>query len=178
MNWKLSLLVALVVLPLVALLAFGFGRDPREVPFVLAGKPAPAFSLQRADGEGTVSLAELRGKPLLINFWSTWCIPCKSEHAALLQAARFYKGRVNFLGIIYQDSADAVRAQLKRAGSAYPHVLDPDSSVAIDYGVAGVPESFFIDAKGNIRAKQAGALTASMLHEGLDALLADAESGS
>jgi cytochrome c biogenesis protein CcmG/thiol:disulfide interchange protein DsbE len=171
MNWRLAVIVTLVVAPLIWVLAAGFGHDPHAVPFVLENRPAPAFSLTTLDGK-TVSLASLRGKPVLVNFWSSWCEPCKAEHEALQSSARTYADRVQFLGIVYEDSPQNAEQYLKARGNTFPQLLDPDTHTAIDFGVAGVPESFFIDKGGIIRRKVAGELTYPEISHTLDTLLA------
>jgi cytochrome c biogenesis protein CcmG/thiol:disulfide interchange protein DsbE len=141
----------------VALLATGFGRDPRAVPSVLVGKPAPAFDLVDLEGKA-FSLESLKGTPLMLNFWSTWCGPCKYEHPLLLEGQKRFPG-VRFLGVVYNDQPAAIRRYLAREGQQYPHLLDPTGRTSIDYGVAGVPESFFIDRQGRITHKEAGPLS-------------------
>jgi len=176
MSWRAVIIGSLIVVPLVVILALGFGQDPHEVPSVLEGKPAPAFSLTTVDGE-PISLEAMRGKPVVVNFWSTWCQPCKIEHGLLQQSARLYSGRVQFVGIVYQDEPAAVRRYLATYDQAYPQLLDDGSKVAIDYGVAGVPESFIIDAQGTIVKKQAGVLTPDVLRGTLERLLAGGAQG-
>jgi cytochrome c biogenesis protein CcmG/thiol:disulfide interchange protein DsbE len=146
---------------LVAVLASGFGKDPHAVPSVLEGKPAPEFTLVDLDG-GEISLASLRGKPVVVNFWSTWCMPCKIEHPLLLQAPAAFPD-VTFIGVLYADEADAARRYLKREGAAFRHFEDPGGRAALDFGVAGVPETFFIDAEGTIVYKQVGPLDGQTL---------------
>lgn len=145
-----------VILPLVWLLRSGFGNDPHEVPSVLENTPAPRFSLVDLQGKSW-DLAALRGKPVVVNFWSTWCLPCKQEHPLFQQAALAYDDVV-FLGVIYSDEPAKARAYLEREGTTYSHLVDPDGRTAIDYGVAGVPESYFINAEGVIIHKQVGPL--------------------
>lgn len=151
----------LVVVPVVAILASGFGNDPHARPSALVGTRAQDFQLVDLDGE-PVSLSEFAGKPVVINFWSTWCGPCKFEHPLLQQAAT-QNPDVSFLGVIYSDDPDKVRTYLKRAGSAYPNLVDDGSRTAIDYGVTGVPESFFVDRTGKIVHKEAGPLSPTVL---------------
>jgi cytochrome c biogenesis protein CcmG/thiol:disulfide interchange protein DsbE len=174
MRWTPFLIVAAATGLLVALLAFGFGTNPREVPSVLEGQVAPACSLDGLDGE-QITLAGLRGKPVVVNFWSTWCVPCKTEHGFLQRAARDWRGRVEFIGVVYQDEESKTRAYLAQRGSEYRHFMDPDSKCAIDYGVAGVPETFFIDSNGIIRHKQTGPVTPGTLTAALNAVLAGAQ---
>ena len=153
---------------LVALLASGFGRDPGEMRSVLIERPAPDFTLTDLDG-APVSLSSLKGKPVILNFWSTWCIGCKEEHGALLNAARQHP-EVQFLGIIYQDNPDKIRRYLKAAGGAYPHLEDPGGQAAFDYGVTGIPETFFIDAAGHVAHKEAGPVNPLMLEGWIGAM--------
>ncbi len=173
MPWRGFLLACLVTGPLMLALALAFGRDPHAVPSVLVDRPAPDFSLPALDGE-VVSLRALRGRPVVVNFWATWCLPCQSEHPMLQQAAAAYAGRAFFVGIVYQDEVDAVRRSLQQAGSNFPQLVDVGSKVAIDFGVAGVPESFILDAHGTIVHKASGVLTPRVLRDTLDGLLADA----
>lgn len=160
-NVAVLVMGLVLVVPLVALLASGFGTNPREVPSVLVDQPAPGFTL--VDLEGTTwSLDELEGKPVVLNFWSTWCLPCKQEHDLLQQAARMYP-EIQFLGVIYNDEPAKCRRYLQQKGTAYHHLIDPDGQVALDYGVAGVPETFVIDREGRIVHKQAGVFTARLV---------------
>lgn len=170
MKWRNVIVVVLLVLPIVGILALGFGRDPHAVPFALRGKPAPEFELRTLDGKA-VKLSELRGKPVVLNFWSTWCEPCKAEHELLQSAAQFYGDSVRFLGVVYQDQEPVVRAYLQGRSNLYPQLFDPTTSVAIDFGVAGVPESFLVDAQGVVREKQAGVVNGKVLRDWLDPLV-------
>jgi len=147
----------LLIVPILAILASGFGNDPRAVPSMLEAKPAPAFSLVDLDGK-TVTLAELRGQPLVLNFWSTWCLPCKQEHPMLQQAQRDNPS-VRFLGVLYSDTPVKARAYLKKVGSEYPTLIDENNRVSIDYGVAGVPETFFVSRAGVVVDKWVGPLS-------------------
>lgn len=171
MNWKILGAGALVVIPAVWFLGKGFGVDPRALPSVLEGKPAPGFSLTTLEGEAT-SLDALRGSPVVLNFWATWCVPCLQEHPLLLEGARRYQDRgVVFLGVLYGDEADKANAYLKKHGKAYPTLLDPAQRTAIDYGVGGVPETFFIDRQGQIVRKVSGPVSPDVLVTTLEALL-------
>jgi cytochrome c biogenesis protein CcmG, thiol:disulfide interchange protein DsbE len=162
MKWQQVLFIALATTPLVIVLALGFGRDPHRVPFALRDKPAPMFTLTDLEGK-PVALQNLLGKPVVINFWATWCEPCQSEHALLQEAAKVYAGKVQFVGIVYQDDKPNVKAYLSEQPSNFPQLFDNNSHTAIEYGVAGVPESFFLDAQGVIRAKVAGVLNGETL---------------
>jgi cytochrome c biogenesis protein CcmG/thiol:disulfide interchange protein DsbE len=130
----------------------------RQVP------PRPAPALKLADLAGKVhDLADYRGRVVVLNFWATWCVPCFQEHPLLVGAARSLGERARFVGVIYEDSEEQVRAFLARQGSAYPSLVDPGSRTAIAFGVFGVPETYFIDAEGKIAAKHIGPLDAASL---------------
>jgi cytochrome c biogenesis protein CcmG, thiol:disulfide interchange protein DsbE len=157
---------------IVSLLAVGFLFDPFALPNEMVGKVAPNFELKDLDGN-EVSLKSLRGRPVVLNFWSTWCIPCKQEHPVLVEAAKLYP-EVAFLGVVYMDEAEPIRHYLRRNGSSYPHLIDPDSAVAINYGVTGVPESYFIDRRGRIMFKAAYPVNSPFLAAQLETLLGGA----
>jgi len=132
-----------------------FKSDPHAVPFKLAGKPAPDFTLKRLDNGETVSLTQFKGRPLVLNFWSTWCGPCKMEHPVLSWGAREFGSQVQFLGIVNEDTKGNAEAYVRENGSSYPQLLDTEGLIGVDYGIAGVPETYFVDAQGIIREKYA-----------------------
>jgi cytochrome c biogenesis protein CcmG, thiol:disulfide interchange protein DsbE len=169
------LLVPLVVIPVGWLLLTGFGRDPREVASPLVGNPAPSWEATTLGGE-TLSSADLAGRPYVVNFWASWCLPaCADEHPVLADAFSANPG-LEMVGIIYQDGPDGARGFLGRYGDAgYPHLLDPAGTLAVDFGVTGPPETFFVDADGIIRAKQFGPLTDALMAERLATILPAAE---
>ena len=170
MNTKVLLGGALIVVPLVAVLAMGFQHDPRAIESPLIDKPAPTFSLATVDASPAVSLEALRGKPVVVNFWATWCEPCKAEHPALQALARAWSGRASFVGVVYQDTPEKITAWLGRMGSAYPTVVDAGSAVAMAWGVYGVPETYVLDAGGVIRHKITGPIDPASLDSQLRAL--------
>lgn len=170
MNRVVLAVGLLIVVPLLVFLAIGFRFDPRTIESPLIGKPAPDFSLVDLDGR-TVALDDLAGRPVVINFWATWCQPCVVEHPILLQAARAYEGRAHFVGIVYQDEPDLIRQFVARRGVWGPSLLDPGSRVAIAYGVYGAPETFILDADGRIVRKVTGLVDWNVLSETLDRLL-------
>lgn len=176
MNWRRAVLLSLLLVPALWALGAGFGRDPHAVPSMLEGKAAPNFTLRDLEGR-EVSLARLRGRPVLLNFWATWCYPCQAEHALLQRTALAHHGELEVFGVIYQDEADPVRRYLTEHPSPYAHLMDPNSQVAIDYGVAGVPETFFIDRAGNVALKHAGALHPAVMRGALARILASAPEG-
>jgi cytochrome c biogenesis protein CcmG, thiol:disulfide interchange protein DsbE len=136
----------------VYIMAKGFGTDPHSVPFMLVGKPAPNFTIKRLDREGVVSLKDFAGQPVVLNFWATWCGPCKYEQPVLDLASRQYKDVV-FIGIVFEDTEANTRRYLEETRTPYIHLFDPKSTVAVDFGVSGVPETYFIDRAGVIVKK-------------------------
>ena len=171
------LLVPIVVVPVVLLLLHGFSRDPAAIPSALIGKPMPLFSLVTLDGR-TMTAADLRGKPVVLNFWASWCPSCVDEHAALLNAAQRYGNSVQIVGVLYQDNPDGARGFEARYGEpSWPTLLDPNGSLAIDFGVSGPPESYVIDANGIVRYKQFGPLTPQVIADEVGRLLGTARTG-
>ena len=168
MRW----LVPLSVLPVLALLAYGFRTDPRAIPSPLVGRPAAAFTLTAFDG-APVSLGALRGKVVVVNFWASWCNPaCYDEAPVLEQAWRSYRDRgVVVIGVDIQDTPEAANTFIQRFGLTFANAPDPQGKVAVEYGVYGVPETFFVARDGTIRAKHVGALTDAAIKEKLDPLL-------
>lgn len=156
---------------LLGTIAVGFSRDPGTVDSPLVGKPAPAFDLATLDG-GRVALAALHGRPVIVNFWATWCLPCRDE-APLLEAAATDGAASGLivLGIVYQDGAANASAFMRQYGQTYPGLLDPDGRTALDYGVFGIPETYFIDGLGRIVSKQTGPLDAASLARQTAAIL-------
>jgi cytochrome c biogenesis protein CcmG/thiol:disulfide interchange protein DsbE len=115
------------------------------------GGPAPNFSLKRIDATGKLDLASLRGKPVVINFWASWCVPCKGEAKLLEQAWNQYRSRgVVFVGVDYHDVASDARTFLSHHGITYPTVQDGSGMVGDRYGLTGVPETYFVDRKGRL----------------------------
>jgi cytochrome c biogenesis protein CcmG/thiol:disulfide interchange protein DsbE len=154
--WVLAAGLAVVV-PLLAVLVLNLGRDPHSIRSPMIGRPAPGFSLAPVGGGAPVSLESLRGRPVVINFWATWCVPCFEEHAALTAAARTFR-EAQYLGVVYEDDDRKTQAFLAERGSSYPSLMDAEGRTAIAYGVFGVPETFFIDASGRIVDKYVGPL--------------------
>ncbi|HTG80913.1 MAG TPA: TlpA disulfide reductase family protein [Geobacteraceae bacterium] len=143
----LSLLVLLFVLP---------GCTKKEKPAV-EGNPAPAFTLKDLDGR-EVKLADLKGKVVIVNFWATWCPPCREEIPSMMQLNQAMAGKpFQMLAIsINEGGAQEVQAYFKQSGNSLPALLDPTQQVAKRYGVTGVPESFVIDRNGVILKKVVG----------------------
>jgi cytochrome c biogenesis protein CcmG/thiol:disulfide interchange protein DsbE len=123
----------------------------------LIGQPAPDLTLPYLERAGELSLADLRGDVVVVNFWASWCVPCREEHPALVAAADDYRSSgVTFVGIVYQDQPDQAIAFLDELGRAYDSLIDPDSAAAIEFGVFGVPETYLIDREGIVVGKVTG----------------------
>jgi cytochrome c biogenesis protein CcmG/thiol:disulfide interchange protein DsbE len=183
MNWKRAVIAAAVALPIVALLRFGMTRDPRAIASPLPGRPAPTFELEvfaPGDAAGApavgqrVNFSDLKGNVVVVNFWASWCLPCRDEHSGLSEIATRYADKgVKFVGIVYNDvTANAVRWIREMGGQTYPAVLDPGTRTAIDFGVYGVPETFFIGRDGTVASKYTGPIPPSVLAQRIDSLLA------
>ena len=156
---------------IVALLTVSVARPSAAVDTPIVGRPAPTFDLQTLDG-ARLSMADLRGSPVVLNFWASWCIPCREEAPLLTAADATYRPQgLRILGIVYQDSTDNARDFMARYGQSYPGLLDPDGRTAIDYGVFGIPETFFIDRAGIVRSRQLGAVTEAELRRQIEATL-------
>ena len=115
------------------------------------GGPAPGFTLRRIGSPGKLDLASLRGKPVVLNFWASWCVPCKGEAKMLERAWRQYRRQgVVFLGIDYHDVTSDARTFLSHHGVTYPTVQDGSGAVADRYGGSAVPETYFVDRRGRL----------------------------
>jgi len=160
--------VGLVLLGVIVVAATSSPAKERIADSPLLGLPAPAASGDVVSGpDGT--LAELRGKYVVVNFFATWCVPCRREHPELVQfAARHAQaGDAAVLQVVYGDRAPTVRSFIEKNGGAWTVLDDPKGTIALDWGVRGLPESYLVDPDGIVQAKITGGATA----DGLDALL-------
>jgi len=175
MNWKRGAAGFAIALAVIALLAYGLTVNPRAIPSPLPGTAAPVFALPSMEAVDTVDLRALRGSVVVLNFWASWCVPCRVEHGDLVAAAEKFQSRgVQFLGLIYQDSPRNARAFLRELGETnYPSLLDQGTRTAISYGVTGVPETFVIDQDGTVVFKQNGPITVDQLAAVIEPLLAE-----
>jgi cytochrome c biogenesis protein CcmG/thiol:disulfide interchange protein DsbE len=173
-GWIVTVSALAICAALVVVLSAGFGRDPHAVPFLLAGKPAPPFTLRDLSSGNPVSLEKLRGRPVVINFWASWCGPCKIEHPVLEWGARQFGSQAQFLGIIFEDTEENAQGFLEDMGASFPHLVDPKSRISVDYGVSGVPETYFITADGIILTKHVGPIDPQTLTQRIQELTAAA----
>ena len=168
-------LIPLAAVPVLALLAYGFRVSPRDIPSPLVGRPAPAFTLATLGG-APLDVATQRGKVVVVNFWASRCYPACYEEAPVLERNwRGYRDRgVVVMGVGIQDKREAAEKFVGDLGLTFPVAQDLKGTVSVDYGVYGVPETFFVDRQGRIRLKHVGAVTDEVFQTTVDRLLAEA----
>lgn len=130
----------------------------------LAGHAAPSFTLSALDGT-TLTLASFRGRPVLLNFWATWCVPCRSELPALQRFAQEQQGRWAVLGVDELEDRGSVTSFAQSLAITYPLATDTDGSVGQRYNIGGLPSTFAIDAQGIIRKVHLGPLGSTDLQQ-------------
>ena len=181
-----TLIIAAVAVPALAFLAIlawasvtsgpsrgGLAVNERTIELSADGELAPSFSMSLMGG-GEIDFAELRGKAVMLDFWASWCPPCRDEAPTLAQVYGEYRDRgVEFVGVNLWDNAGDAETFLQQEGHEYPNGLDEGGKIAISYGVRGIPEKFFIDADGRIVRKFSGPVGLERLREILDGMLAD-----
>jgi cytochrome c biogenesis protein CcmG, thiol:disulfide interchange protein DsbE len=190
--WTLQMLALATVAGLLTLLVWRVvtdGPSDQLVRELRAGRKvaAPQFTLpiiwplaatwpsdaRRALSDGRLSVGELRGHSVVINFWASWCAPCKDEAPLLAAAARAHAGKVVFLGIDVQDFTSDARRFLRRSDTPYVSVHDEGgkSGVYEDYDLTGLPATYWLDRQGRIVARYAGEISGRRLENGIDASL-------
>jgi cytochrome c biogenesis protein CcmG/thiol:disulfide interchange protein DsbE len=138
-------------------LALRPGRDPSTLPSAMIDKPAPDFALAGLVGASGLSRTALGGHAVIVNFFASWCIPCRAEHPLLMRLAE--QEHVPLFGIAYKDKPEDAARFLGQLGDPYRAVgLDQTGRVGIDFGVYGVPETYLIDSAGHIRLRHVGPL--------------------
>jgi cytochrome c biogenesis protein CcmG/thiol:disulfide interchange protein DsbE len=177
--WKFLLPFAAFV-ALVVLFAFGLSpnRDIHELPSPLIGKPAPEFALADVmDDRRIVSNSTLKGQVYVLNVWASWCLPCRQEHAQLLAISR--QNIVPIIGLDYMDQREKAKQLLEQLGNPYTAVpFDKDGRAAIDWGVYGAPETYLVNAKGQIVFKFISPITAEIWQKEFLPRIAAARSGA
>lgn len=159
-GWWKPLLIGLLA-ALMILFGLSLGRDTSVLPSALVGKPVPSFALARLGGGEAVRVGPEAGKPTVVNFWASWCGACRTEHGVLVELGKTLpETAVRMVGVNYRDSAAGARTFLDDHGTfPFPSAVDPDGRAGIDFGVYGLPETFFIAADGTVRARHVGPLT-------------------
>ena len=169
----LVLIPPLVFASLAVVFYVGLGRD-QQLPSTLIGKPAPEIRVQPLGDLPLLTAEILRdGQPKLVNFWASWCAPCRVEHPALTKLAA--EG-IPVYGINYKDDPAKAAAFLAELGNPYAAIgTDPQAKTGFEWGVYGVPETFVIDSEGRVAFRFAGPLTQRVVEGDLKAALAGAE---
>lgn len=167
MNRNVLIIGLVIVAAIVFILFAGLGKDPQHIDSPLVGRDAPPFTLKAVGTGEMIDIEKLRGKPVILNFWATWCGPCYEEHPTLVANARVLPN-VQFVGVVFNDDEDKIMRFLAERGSAYPTLLDANGKTAIAYGIGGVPETFFINPAGKIVAKFEGPLSTEALQANLE----------
>lgn len=170
-RWAMLLIIGTPAVGVLALLAYGFTTNPREIPSPLLGRPAASFSVPLFTG-GRFSLQEHRGKVVVVTFWASWCVPCREEAPRLEAVWRAYRDRgVVVVGVNVQDAEPAARRFIEEFGLTFPNGPDAGGRVAIEYGVYGIPELFVVGREGRIAYKHVGAVSEATLARRIDEAL-------
>ena len=181
-----SAVIAAVAVPVLAFLAIlawasftsgpargGLAVNDNIVELDASGEAAPEFSLDLMGG-GNISSRELQGRVVMLDFWASWCPPCREEAPVLAEVYEEYRERgVEFVGVNLWDNAGDAELFLQQQSHEYPNGVDDGGKIAISYGVRGIPEKFFIDKQGRIARKFSGPMTADRLRLILESLLAN-----
>ena len=175
-----SRMVWLVIVAGIAFIVLGvvfagrFGADPGISSSPLIGKPAPTSPVQLMESDGAVSMADLSGDIVVVNFWASWCLGCRAEHDALLRAADDYaEFDTTFVAVNYQDSEQRAEAFLDELGrsSVTIYAIDEGSATAFEWGVLGLPETFFVDRNGIVVGKVSGPVSYGLLSQTIEQIL-------
>ncbi len=148
-----------VFLVIVGFFFVGLYRDSTDIPSPLIGKPAPAFSLPAVENPAqTVALEQYKGRMFVLNVWGTWCVACRQEHGTLLEIAR--SGVVPLVGLNWKDELNLAQQWLTQLGNPYEaSAFDAEGRVGLDWGVYGAPETFLVDANGQVIYKYISPIT-------------------
>jgi cytochrome c biogenesis protein CcmG/thiol:disulfide interchange protein DsbE len=147
---------------LVAALAWGLLHPANPTTAAVVGKPAPEIEVRALDGNAQARLSAMRGRPVVLNFWASWCAPCREEAPVLAQAARSLGSRVAFLGVDIADSTQAARRYAAQAG--YPYLVGTAvDGIPAEYGISSPPVTYFIDRQGVVVAHFSGPLDVSSI---------------
>ena len=167
-------IAALVIVGFLGLLIWGMlNKEPITglSGITMVNRPAPDFTLTTFEGTA-ISLEDLRGKPVVINFWASWCPPCRIEAPLIERTWREYKNRgLIFLGVNIQDRKEDALNYIREFDITYPNGPDPTGEISIDYGVSGLPVTFFVSSKGEIVRRWVGAIEKSVLISSIEEIM-------
>ncbi len=189
-RWKIISIAVfgLLVLALFATLAYGLSNRSTATGrsgLTRVGKPAPDFAMRLLDAGPTSSteigefrLSDHRGSPIVINFWASWCPPCRQESPGFERLWRRYQDTgILFVGVDIQDEVSDAEAYVREFGLTFPNGVDPDGAITVDYGVIGLPVTFFIGSSGIVEGRWVGAIPEDKLEEWVRTLIADSDPG-
>lgn len=166
-------LVTAALVPLIVigtLVALRIARAPGTTPTAV-GSVAPGIELTDLDGN-PLSLEALRGRPVIVNFWASWCAPCLEEFPLLREALERHEADgLAVVGVVFKDRSAAARAFIERTGATWPSAMDPGERVADAYTILGPPETYFIGRDGRIVARHIGQMSAASLAEKVAAII-------
>ncbi|SEP53540.1 TlpA family protein disulfide reductase [Amycolatopsis saalfeldensis] len=174
LRWA-ALAVAVAAVALGVIIGTRVDDDPNLVDTPLIGKPAPDLTLPYLERGSDLAVKSLRGQVVVVNFWASWCVPCREEQPILTAAADAYRNSgVTFVGVSYQDQRNSAVGFLNELGrgESYHYVTDPGSRAAMEFGIYGIPETFFLDRNGTIVAKITGPADPALLASTLDDIVA------
>ena len=167
LRWWLVAALAAAIGLVVAVTAFSASSNGPSTA-TRGSDAAPSFRLPNVrEGAPAVSLARFSGRPVVLNFWASWCIPCAKEMPAFQSVSEQVDGRVAFVGVDHQDSRRRALELLGKTGVTYPSGYDPEGRVARSYRLRGMPTTVFISADGRVRAQRAGEMSRDELVEAL-----------
>ena len=146
-----------LVLGLLGLLIWKIASD--DAPVATVGKPVPHFDLPALSGDERVAVADHVGKPMVINFWATWCVPCRTEAPLLERAAKRYDDRVVFIGVDVRDFSGDAKDFVEKHGLTYLIAYDGPAKLWEPWGITGLPATFFVDRNGTIIDHKVGEIT-------------------
>ncbi len=177
MNYRRVLVPGIIIFAIIGFITlFSVGLIIKEPLTGASGaarvnRPAANFNLPLFSG-GELTLSSLKGKPVVINFWAAWCPPCREEALILEKVWQLYKNEgVTFVGVDIQDTEEDARAFIKEFGITYPNAKDASGRVTIDYGVSGLPVTFFVNREGLIVSRWVGAISETMLVDRVEEIL-------
>ena len=174
-RW-LRLSIVVLIAALVVVLVLAFRRAPTDIRTGTVGKPSVALNITRLEGGGEITFGGQTDKVIVVNFFASWCIPCKEENPALVRVYERYRtSDVTFVGVLYQDSLDSGLKYVHDNGVTWPTGIDDDGRVAFAYGVFGIPETYFIGADGVIAGRHIGPIDETTLVNGIENLRAKAK---